>query len=753
MPFRGISIDDEGSIIYDGEKFVVNHPSRVPDNFDPGDKPVVGLPKTHPSHPQNRQRPPTPENPPPPPYGGPGPVIPGIVPIRPGTPPKPANQPHPTPSLHLPAPPPGIDIPGYTQPHQPVQEASDNSESEKKKKKRQETGSSEPSLPDFPQDMEYQPDISALGLVNFETKAAVMKIINGHDPDDDEQDTEQAWNNHLRILGLNDVFSQGDWYTTRLGTPFQNDSIDMAFADGNIGILQPPKPVAEEAHKTESQRINLVSLDHLRKYVDGWDETWTTETDLSHFIIDKFANDYGIQVPDDFADLSVEEQVMTLLQSVHYHREAYYSKTWQYESPHPLDILEEDYHDFLPLPELLDPRPLNDLNALLEVLGLESGVDAVDYLRPKVGLVYAKLGHEVPENWGSVENAVLMANMLHTGIEDMFIRHESDSTFLSDYDPAVIEFRDRYFNSGYSTINEDYQRLSGTSDSSLFGFVLSVLLSIAFEPVDWGLTGAEVVDAASKEDWGSVLLNTGLLLLPGVPGYTDNLMKLPDELADLARRLDIDLQSLGARNLIKRNDLVNRGFTEQTVDDMISGKATRPAWGQGHGKAEGLLEVPGPRASRREQMQIRAQNDVTHFLGDEGGYHVISLGPNQHNLFRDNLQRSINYRGTGNPDIVIMYRDLDGTMVAREFDIYTPISNNDRTITETIKGKVRDRDSGVYRQADRIVLNLELTQSDVNLQSLKGRLERENTHFLKEIIIVDQVNGDYEIIDVWTFNP
>ena len=185
--------------------------------------------------------------------------------------------------------------------------------------------------------------------------------------------------------------------------------------------------------------------------------------------------------------------------------------------------------------------------------------------------------------------------------------------------------------------------------------------------------------------------------------------------------------------------------------DMIAGKATRPVWSRGHGKAEGLLEVPNPGASRRQQIQIGAQNDVTKFLGNEG-YHVVSLGPNENNLFRDNLQRSINYRGTGNPDIVIMYRDDAGTMIAREFDIYSPTSSNDRRIVKTIKDKNRNSNTGAYRQADRIVLNLELTQSDVNLQSLKSRLERENTYFLKEIIIVDQVDGNYQIIDVWTFD-
>ncbi len=130
MPFRGISIDDEGSIIYDGEKFIVNNLSKVPDDFNPGDKPVVGLPKTHPSHPQNRK-----------PSSAPKYVLPPVIYTA-------------------------FDNKRAEEHKEHVQEASGSHESEEREKRR-ETGSNKPSLSGFPQDMEWQPDISALGLVNF----------------------------------------------------------------------------------------------------------------------------------------------------------------------------------------------------------------------------------------------------------------------------------------------------------------------------------------------------------------------------------------------------------------------------------------------------------------------------------------------------------------------------------------------------------------------------------------------------------
>ncbi|MCY4539860.1 MAG: hypothetical protein OXE52_16725 [Chloroflexi bacterium] len=39
--FTGFSSDQEGSIVFDGEQFIINNPEKVPENFDAGDKPVI----------------------------------------------------------------------------------------------------------------------------------------------------------------------------------------------------------------------------------------------------------------------------------------------------------------------------------------------------------------------------------------------------------------------------------------------------------------------------------------------------------------------------------------------------------------------------------------------------------------------------------------------------------------------------------------------------------------------------------------
>ncbi len=69
MQFIGIAPDEEGSIIYDGEKFIVRNPSKIAANFNPGGIPVIGLPPNHPS--RRAPLPPAPQPfshaPPPPP--------------------------------------------------------------------------------------------------------------------------------------------------------------------------------------------------------------------------------------------------------------------------------------------------------------------------------------------------------------------------------------------------------------------------------------------------------------------------------------------------------------------------------------------------------------------------------------------------------------------------------------------------------------------------------------------------------------
>ncbi len=60
MAFTGFPSDEEGSIVFGGEQFIINNPENVPNNFNPHGRPVVGLPEGCPCHPDNRKKLPNP---------------------------------------------------------------------------------------------------------------------------------------------------------------------------------------------------------------------------------------------------------------------------------------------------------------------------------------------------------------------------------------------------------------------------------------------------------------------------------------------------------------------------------------------------------------------------------------------------------------------------------------------------------------------------------------------------------------------
>ena len=712
MSFTGLSSDEQGSIIYDGEKFIINNPSKVYDNFDPGDKPVVGLPETHPNHPNNHK--------------------------------------------------PSSDMPPSNNPIFNKEKAIEHVERTRQERESARNKQSKPSDPVVPDDLptETKPDIREKEVFdvcgefcqqNPQAMTAVMNLIEGFDPDDDEQTLEERVSNHLRIMGLNDAFGHGDWYTTRLDpivgstatriVDYYFDRVEAsrtalltASATDQESMLGEQQPSLEAPDK-ESRRLNYHALEHLRKYVDGWDDTWTTENEVSNFIIEKLADTYEIQVQEGFADLPIEDQLQEFLEFIYYHRESYYSRTWQYTSPYREVVLTADYNDFLPLLGLLNPAPLNDPHALAESFDFNSEAHAVDYLRHHVELVYAEKGYDLPENWSDFQDSVQLANMLYTVLEEIKVERESDETYDIEFG-LDFKFHDAYSLRG-SDVNRDFARLAGTHqlpDYSLFVFIVSWL----WEPVDYAITIAEMGDDIARGDGLSALIRGAIGLLPGALGRLTKRFRSTDEMVD----------SFGWFDAAD----VNRGFPKHVLEEMMSGRATRPMSRRGHGKLDGVPEKASPRASQQMQDQIKAQNEVAELLADEG-YHVVSLGPDHDNVFRTNMQKAINYQGTGNPDWILFHRSDDGTVVGREFDVYSPISINEGTIVKNIKDKVRDRKTKVYHQADRIVLNLKLTQGRVNRQALKSRLERENTYFLQEIIIVDRVEGNYQIIDIWTFNP
>ena len=381
---------------------------------------------------------------------------------------------------------------------------------------------------------------------------AVMNLVEGFDPDDDEQTIQQRVSNHLRIMGLNDAFGHGDWYTTRLDPSVEHTAtriVDHYFDKVEASraalltasatdqeSIPNEQQLSVEAPDKESRRLNYHALEHLRKYVDGWDDTWTTENDISNFIIEKLADIYGIQVQEGFADLPIEDQLQEFLEFIYYHRESYYSRTWQYTSPYREVVLTADYNDFLPLLGLLKPGPLHSPDALAEAFDFVSEEHAVDYLRHHVELVYAEKGYDLPENWSDFQDSVQLAKMLYTVLEEIRVERESDETYDIEFG-LDFKFHDAYGLQG-SDVNRDFARLAGTHqlpDYSLFVFIVSWL----WEPADYAITIAEMGDDIARGDRLSALIRGLIGLVPGAWGRFFKRFRSADEIVDSLRYFDM----------------------------------------------------------------------------------------------------------------------------------------------------------------------------------------------------------------------
>ena len=593
-----------------------------------------------------------------------------------------------------------------------------------------------------------------------ELARAGLKIIKGFDPvEDDEEDVKMQLIKQLRLMGLNDAFGHGDWYTTRLGptvshvaAKITDDFFDQvktfdAAVLAAAAIDEEPMPdeqrVKVEASDREPQPLNYHALEHLRKYVDGWDETWATEKDVSNVIIKKLEDTYGIQVKEDFAELPIEDQLQEFLEFIYYHRESYYSRTWQYESPYREVILTVDYNDFLPLLGLLKPAPLNSPDALAEAFDFISEAHAVDYLRHHLRLVYTEMGYDLPENWSEFQDRVQLGNMLYTVLEEIKIKREFDADYDLEFS-LDFKFHDAYGLHG-SDVNRDFARLADTyqlPDYSLFVFIFTML----WEPADYALTIAEMGDDISRGDRLSAFIRGAIGLVPGAVGRLTKKFRSADEITDSFRWFDAtDQRALTVSGPKLPDDILNRGYPEQVVREMASGEATRPALYRDRRRT-----IPEDHLEKSNDIGIKLQNDVTEFMFKEG-YLVESLGP-QKGAHRMQVYEDAGYKPHGEPDLVIWQALPDGTYEPRYYDIYSPQTNRVKTMEREIRRKAR-------QQGGHIVVNLERASDEVDLEDLQHTLRRSQDKHLREAVILKLVSESadgkkvYEIVHIWTFNP
>ena len=152
----------------------------------------------------------------------------------------------------------------------------------------------------------------------------------------------------------------------------------------------------------------------------------------------------------------------------------------------------------------------------------------------------------------------------------------------------------------------------------------------------------------------------------------------------------------------------------------------------------------------------RREYDVGDFLANELGYEVVYLWPDSPSAYGTHVQRRANYQGRGNPDFFIMHPGEDGQIVLREFDVYSPTTDNLGTIFKKIKEKVRMQGTGEYAQADRIVLDLGRVKGKIDLEDLEDKLKRWGTDHLaaplKEVMVIKRIGENFHMKHIWIFN-
>ncbi|MYD09875.1 MAG: hypothetical protein F4X02_07495 [Chloroflexi bacterium] len=114
----------------------------------------------------------------------------------------------------------------------------------------------------------------------------VMKILEGFEPDADEQTIRQRVNEYLRLLGLNDYFPPEVVYSAPLGaTLFQGNTSNATFPDGSEILQSGGRSDQERSYKVPPPELNHPTQEFLRNtFPDSWNPEWTTRAELEAFL-------------------------------------------------------------------------------------------------------------------------------------------------------------------------------------------------------------------------------------------------------------------------------------------------------------------------------------------------------------------------------------------------------------------------------------------------------------------------------------
>lgn len=376
---------------------------------------------------------------------------------------------------------------------------------------------------------------------NAQAQRNIYAVMTGARLDDEEHDVAQELKRILQTMAPQGLFEDEPWHSTRLGpapaavAPVQDRTSNITFPDGSR-IFQPADPVAQErSYRIPPPELNHPSQEYLTNtFPNSWNPEWKTRDEFEAFLqgrLETFLPGLDLSiVPWD--KLNVHGLVFyygSLIDKAIKDNE----QTADFNTNVWLAELDKERELASNLLSRTEKAPLEDEASLLEAFGYKDAAQARNRLTTEVSFVFEAYGLQLPTDlnqWSLLELANAYHGLLTKVVQPSFHAvegsedHKKALAFIDGFEHQIPR------SSGYvASRSEQYviDRLEGRQEgdwgpaANLFLFVASIFI----EPVDWIVTGVEMIDAASRGDWGQVVVNGVLAALPFVSGQVDNVAR------------------------------------------------------------------------------------------------------------------------------------------------------------------------------------------------------------------------------------
>ena len=361
--------------------------------------------------------------------------------------------------------------------------------------------------------------------------ALTVSTMHGAALDDEEHSPVEEMVKLVRSAGFVEHFQNEPWYTTRLGPTAEDPDFLTQTADGTTHSVTDDderwyrNPLPELSHPIQQA---LASIFH------DWNPELASRAYLKSFLTERMAP----FIREDVLDAIPWDDLTTLGMIYYYHSliETAHTENWNLDTARDLWVTKLDDEAFLAKELISDviETPLESEARLLEEFDYASVEEARNNLLAQVQYAYETFDIQPPEDlheWSVLQ----LANEYHSLLSNVFLPYrnwESDTENSHKADDFVH---------GFSIVNftvlspeETLTRLDGSHQEPNLDLVFFVA-SIFIEPLDWVMTGEQMIRAAEEEDWWLFAVSGVLLLLPFATGKLAKGLSKSDEAVDVAR--------------------------------------------------------------------------------------------------------------------------------------------------------------------------------------------------------------------------